>query len=203
MCSWCYGFAPELERLRAALGERVGLRLYAGGLRPYTREPMDAARKAKTREHWTHVARASGRAFDQAFFEREGFVYDTEPASRAVVTLRALAPEAAHERALDYLHAIQRAFYAGNRDVTDEETLAALATAFGQEHETFLGQLRSDAMKQAVREDFAAAARIGVTGFPTVLLETAKQTYLVTQGYVSADELIAVLEPVIAREANA
>ncbi|UCE31136.1 MAG: DsbA family protein, partial [Burkholderiales bacterium] len=193
MCSWCYGFAPQIERMRAALADRAGFRLFAGGLRPYTREPMDEGRRTQIREHWEHVAQASGQPFDHAFFEREGFVYDTEPASRAVVTMRGRAPQ----RALDYMHAIQTAFYAENRDVTDESTLAEIATRFVADREQFLQALRSDAMKAAVREDFAAAASAGVTGFPTLLLETPRQTYLVTQGYVKAEGLLPALLEVI------
>ena len=50
-------------------------------------------------------------------------MYDTEPACRAMVTMRRLAPD----KALGFMAAIQRAFYGNNQDVTQAEVLAAIA----------------------------------------------------------------------------
>src|SRR3712207_8936900 len=52
------------------------------------------------RSHWEHVAELTGQPFEFAFFDRQGFVYDTEPACRAVATVREQRPELA----LPYLH---------------------------------------------------------------------------------------------------
>ena len=43
MCSWCYGFAPEMNRVMLAMGERVDLILQAGGLRPFHTEVLTEA----------------------------------------------------------------------------------------------------------------------------------------------------------------
>ena len=57
LCSWCYGFGPELGRL---LARKPGIRLdlVMGGLRAGNREPASATFKAMIHEHWTHVAQA-------------------------------------------------------------------------------------------------------------------------------------------------
>ena len=47
------------------------------------------------RNAWTQVNGATGQPFDFAFLERDGFVYDTEPACRAVVTVRRMMPKLA------------------------------------------------------------------------------------------------------------
>ena len=137
MCSWCWGFAPAMEAVGAQHPE-LPVRLVMGGLRPFTAGAMDAAAKARTRSHWQHVEAASGQPFDFAFFEREGFIYDTEPAARAVVAARRLAPEAA----FPLYHRIQRAFYAGNRDVTDAGVLSELAAEGGLDRQAFSCRIR-------------------------------------------------------------
>ena len=81
MCSWCWGFAPTIESISQRFGESLPIRLMMGGLRPGTTKPLDQAGRRTIREHWEHVREASGQPFDFRFFEREDFVYDTEPAS--------------------------------------------------------------------------------------------------------------------------
>ena len=44
------------------------------------------------RSHWEHVAEATGQPFNYAFFDRQGFVLDTEPSCRATVTVRNIKP---------------------------------------------------------------------------------------------------------------
>ncbi len=194
LCSWCYGFGPELTRL-LEMRPDLDLRLVMGGLRPYNTEPMSEAFRDMLRGHWVHVATASGLPFSDAIFERPGFVYDTEPPCRAVVTAREM--DAA--RAFDLMKAIQAAFYRDGRDVTQAPELGALARVCGYEREAFLARFESDAMVERTRNDFATAQQLGVSGFPTLALEHAGQLYLVTSGYTSADVLAQRLDGIAER----
>lgn len=193
LCSWCYGFGPELARLLQAHPE-AQVELIMGGLRAFNREPMSAPFKAMLREHWEHVRHASGLDFDESVLEREGFVYDTEPACRAVVTARELD----RSRALDVMKAIQVAFYREARDVTDPGVLADIAAACGYERDAFLRELESDAMRSLTMGDFAATQSMGVGGFPTLGVAHGEQLYLVTSGFVKsavlAERLAAIAD---------
>ncbi|MDE2297133.1 MAG: hypothetical protein KGK18_03120, partial [Burkholderiales bacterium] len=120
MCSWCYGFAKPLDELLADPqgAAPLQLALLMGGLRPFTTEPMALARADELAGHWHHVEQASGQPFTQAphtAMHRPGFVYDTEPASRATVTVRSRWPQ----QVWRYFKAVQHAFYAEGRDVTE------------------------------------------------------------------------------------
>ena len=184
LCSWCYGFGPELDKLLAR-HEGAELDMVMGGLRPYNSEPMSEAFKAMLREHWRHVQETSGLAFSEAILEREDFVYDTEPACRAVVTARALAPD----RAFAYLKAMQRAFYQEGRDMTDAGELADLAAAGGYNRSHFVEGFESPAMRTATRNDFATTQSIDVAGFPTLAVRQGAGLFLVTSGFAHADVL--------------
>ena len=184
LCSWCYGFGPELSKLLAAQPERK-LALVMGGLRPFNREPMSLAFRTMLREHWHHVATASGLPFSQELLVRDDFVYDTEPACRAVVTARQLFPA----QALTLMKAIQAAFYRDGRDATDANVLADIAADHGYDRATFFTAMESEAMRAATRADFAATQSLGVSGFPTVAASHGEELYLVTSGYVTHDVL--------------
>ena len=165
MCSWCWGFSPTIQAIVSRWGRRAPVRLVMGGLRPGTTEPMTAAAKQDVRGHWDHVRQASGQPFSSEAMGQEGFVYDTDPAARAVV----LARRAGSDQALAYLHAAHAAFYAQARDVTRPEVLADLAADLGLDRATFLADLASEEAKQETWRDYATSRGAGVAGFPTLV----------------------------------
>jgi putative protein-disulfide isomerase len=184
LCSWCYGFGPELSRLLARHpGTR--LELVMGGLRPYNTQPTTAEFRAMLRGHWRHVATASGLPFSESALDREGFIYDTEPACRAVVTAR----DTDSAKAYPYLKAVQLAFYRDGRDATNGDVLADIAAEAGYDRDIFRMNLDSELMREEVKSDFTTAQSLGVSGFPTLGVSYGAQLYLVTSGYVTDDVL--------------
>lgn len=184
LCSWCYGFGPELEKLLAR-NPGAKLELVMGGLRPYNTEPMSESFREMLREHWRHVREASGLPFSEAIFSIPGFVYDTEPPCRAVVTARHLDTG----RAPGYLKAVQATFYGGGRDVTKADILADIAAGAGYDRGEFLSRLESEEMRNETRIDFTTAQTLGISGFPTLGVAYGPQLYLATSGFVTADVL--------------
>ena len=184
LCSWCYGFGPELTKLLERHPD-TRLDLVMGGLRPYNTQPTTPEFKAMLREHWRHVATASGLPFSDAALDREGFVYDTEPSCRAVVTARDMDVA----KAYPYLKAIQRAFYRDGRDATSGDVLADIAAEAGYQRDTFRMNLDSELMREEVKSDFATTKTLGVSGFPTLGVGYGAQLFLVTSGYVTDDVL--------------
>jgi len=198
MCSWCYGFGPELSALLDGL-PGMPLHVVVGGLRAHNTQPMNAELKTTLLSHWQHVGQRSGLPFVPDALNRAGFVYDTEPACRAVVAARTLAPTAT----LAVFHAIQHAFYAQGEDVTQPEVLAATATAalsatgHPTEAERFLALWQSDAAREATEADFAQTRQWGVSGFPTLVLERDGRLDLVSAGYLPMPKLVEVLETLV------
>jgi len=193
MCSWCWGFAPVI----AAAAERLPVRLVLGGLRPGTTTPMSAAARAEMPTHWEHVRAASGQPFDgEAFVQRDGFVYDTDPACRAVVAARRQNPDLA----LPYLHAAQSAFYAKGRDVTQADVLGDLAADLGLDLPRFRQDLDADDVKQETWGDYAVSQNAGVRGFPTLIVgRNADGTYaVVTRGFQPAAGVLEGIDAWIA-----
>lgn len=190
MCSWCYGFAPVIAAIEQHFRGRLPLRLVMGGLRAGQTRPMRDQDKDYIRGAWTKVGAASGQPFDFSFFEREGFVYDTEPACRAVVTMRSRNPS----RALAFLERIQSAFYAENRDVTSAEVLADLAAEEGEDRTEFSAAFLSPEVRNETFRDFLLAQEFGIQGFPTLIVGGGKQYALVTSGFRPLDGIPEALD---------
>lgn len=202
MCSWCYGFGPEITALHQGLPE-VPVELIMGGLRAHQKKPITAEQRNTIRSHWQQVHAASGLPFSDVVLSQENFVYDTEPACRAVVAARQLAPQTS----LAVLHAIQQAFYAEGQDVTKGSVLAqvcaAAMTAVGHtiDADEFERAWTSDAALDATAADFALTKKWGVTGFPTVVLERDRALDLVASGFTRMPELVDKLQALVDQQA--
>ncbi len=199
MCSWCYGFAPEMQLVLSAIGERAEMLLFSGGLRPFTKAPVADDMRSYLAETFGRIGELTGQPFAEGALQQPGFVYDTEPASRAVVTMRELAPGEEYP----YMLAIQSAFYAGGEDITRSEVLAAHAEAAGVARADFLAAFESIAIRQATLVDFQVAQQFDVDGFPTLILNwqdaSAKAQFAVVgKGYAKAPILIERLNAALA-----
>jgi putative protein-disulfide isomerase len=193
MCSWCWGFAPVVDAISEIWGESLPIRLILGGLRPGNTTPMTDEARAQLRGHWVHVTEASSQGFGAGALATPGFIYDTDPAARAVV----LMCEGAPGREIACLRDLQKAFYQDGLDITDLEVLAGFAPRYGLEAAPFLAALRDPEVKQRTWRDYAVAQNAGVTGFPTLILgPMADGTYApITRGFQPAGAVI----PMIAR----
>lgn len=191
MCSWCWGFSPVKKALEDQCKGRAELTFIAGGLRPFTKEPADEERKTFLRQHWQDVNERTGQPFSFTILERDDFVYDTEPACRAAVTVREMEGDA---RALDFFSELQRAFYADNADVTQPDVLTGLAGGFGVDAAAFGEKLISDDMRQATLTDFQTAQALGVSGFPTVIVREDDNYGYLTVGYQPHEQLARLLD---------
>lgn len=187
MCSWCWGFAPVIDTLVDEFASALSLRVVAGGLRPYTKEPMDSASRAEILHHWHSVNEMTGQPFSFEDALPDGFVYDTEPACRAVVTARELAGDRV---ALQMMRCLHETFYLGRGDVTQTGALLEAATQVDDlDTDAFAGQLETDAARDAVLDDFRFSYSLGVRGFPTVLLQRDQKYGLLSSGYQPLERL--------------
>ncbi|MGL4727244.1 MAG: DsbA family protein [Bosea sp. (in: a-proteobacteria)] len=164
MCSWCWGFAPSIRAIIARWGSTLPIRLVLGGLLPGTTQALSEEQMMSTRNHWDSVAKLSGQPFNFAFTDHKGFIFDTEPACRAVVTMLFDYPD----KGLALLEHIQNTFYARNTDVSDPETLAALAGACGVSAIDFRAKFESREMRAETRLHFDIAKGSGVRDFPAL-----------------------------------
>lgn len=193
MCSWCYGISEELAKLKEAYADKAGFRVVVGGLRPNETEPMDEQLKDFLAKHWKEVNGRSGRPFAFDIMERDDFVYNTEPACRAVVTARHLKPEVEFQ----FFKDVQYAFYAKNEDTNEVDTYLDIAEKHGIDREEYKAYFESDDAKKATQGDFVTSAEMGVRGFPTIVLRLGDKWYLVTNGYTTFEAMDTALKTVI------
>jgi putative protein-disulfide isomerase len=187
MCSWCYGFGPELTKLREEL-KGVPFSMIMGGLRDG--EIFDEAKLKNHLGYWQAVHEATGLPFDATALSQEGFNYTTEPACRAVVTVRSL------DKSKEYAmySALQKAFYAEGRDVTQEDVLVEVAESVGVDKILFVEQFQSEGMYKAAQADKQKARTFGVSSFPTLIIIDKQGHMSQIRGYKKYEELVALMK---------
>jgi putative protein-disulfide isomerase len=107
-----------------------------------------------------------------------------------VVTAGNLAPDSIFAM----FKAIQSAFYAKGRDVTQRESLADLAAELGLDRVAFLQTFDSDEAHARVRAHFKQARQVGVRGFPTLILQQGETLHLIANGWQPLDEIREKIE---------
>lgn len=189
MCSWCWGVAPELDTLVDRHPE-LPLRIVVGGLRPGPgAQTVDERLAGYLAHHWEAVEQRSGQPFDSSLLEQQGWLYDTEPACRAVVVMRELAP---HDT-FAFFKRLQRAFYAEGMILSEDAPFRSLAAEFDVDGEEFTRIFTSEEAAKSTWTDFSLARSWGINGFPTILARRGDSASVIARGYTSAHDMEARL----------
>ncbi len=191
MCSWCWGFAPIIEELRAALSDEYKFSLVLGGLRTKGEMPWNDTSKEYLRGHWKQVSKRTGQAFSDSLFEKEYFDYNTYPACKAVITVRELF---GIQSAFEYLHTIQEAFYTRTEDITNIDVLSDLLSSIESDRESFKTFFDSDRAQLLMEHDFAKARSMGANAFPSVVVIDEEGHMVCQKGYRSLLEMQKLLK---------
>ncbi|MEM6697218.1 MAG: DsbA family protein [Bacteroidota bacterium] len=191
MCSWCWGIAEELKTLReyyVAKGNEF--KIVVGGLRPGGGDQWNAQFKNFLKHHWEEVNKRSGQDFGYQLFEREEFNYDTEPACRAVVAARSFIGD----QELAFFEAVQRRFYVDNEDPKEVDFYKPICKKFDIDFDTFAKVFQDQATTKATHEEFVLNRSWGVRGYPSIVVKTEDQMYLVANGYSTFEQMKGRIE---------
>jgi putative protein-disulfide isomerase len=177
MCSWCYGFSPELDKIREAF-PLTTFEMVMGGLRSGGQETMSDLR-AFLSSHWIEVEKASGQRFNHSILKRDDLIYNTEPACRAAIVAKQLNPFVSYE----YFKRLQKSFYLDNQVPTDVDVFIGIATDLGIDPTDFKEKFNHRQAKMDAYSEFDLANTLGAQGFPTLIAKINGRLFLVTNGY--------------------
>lgn len=180
MCSWCWGIAPELEKLKDYCEDRqLEFQIKVGGLRPQGGDPWDQNIKDFLRHHWDQVHELSGQPFSYNLLELDHFNYHTEPACRMVVAARRWLGKGN----LQWFKVLQKTFYVDALDINDIQNITPLCEAFKIDFPTFVEHAQSPQVKQATQQDFRETRQWGIQGYPSLVLMEGQKLTGISYGY--------------------
>ena len=185
MCAWCYGFTAVVRRLRALWQGKLRVQVLFGDLHAYADSPLQQHEKDQLAVSWHRVQERTFLPFDYRFFKQQDFVYNTEPACRALLCVRLLRPVLT----LEVLRAMHSAFYADGMDLRNPGVLARIVSMFGISENLFLTLFESEEIMQQMEDEFGYVNDIGADTFPSVFLLTNHGIEQIAKGYIELYEL--------------
>ena len=180
MCSWCWGFRPVWEQLRAGLPAQVRVQAILGGLAPDSDQPMPLDMQNGLQDTWRRIQqRIPGTVFNFEFWETCSPRRSTYPACRAVIAAGTQGPEYESSMVL----VIQRAYYQQARNPSDNSTLVELAEELGLDTGRFSGDLAAPATQARLEREIAQSRALGLGGFPSLVLDVNGSRWPVPLNY--------------------
>ena len=190
MCSWCWGFTPTIEALRAE--DRCALRYVMGGLARDSDEPMPTDMRDYVQNAWREVAQRTGASFNWDFWSQCQPRRSTYPACRAVL--------AAGDLGAQMFHRIQRAYYLEARNPSDAAVHAELAADLGMDSVRFVAALTSREIEAALQDQLRLRRRLQATAFPSLLLELRGSYRWINRGWEDREVVLTRFEELIAKK---
>ena len=190
LCIWCYGFTPQLTKLRATLQPGITFITINGGL-----FPAEKARKADYAfRHYlkgavNRVTTMTGKQFTDKFWIRlasENFYYDTEPASLAMYVVGHLKSD---RYANHYMEHLQKKFFVDGIDPTSKEHLARVGQDIGIEKKEFLKCYDDECFLELTRKQYKFAKSLGIQSYPSLVLVNNNNAYSVSSGYAKFEDI--------------
>ncbi len=185
MCSWCYGIAPQWQKVYEHYKETAEIEIIMGGLRPYHNVPMTEM-KDFLAEHWQQVNKVTNQKFSYGILDDASLVYDTEPPCRATAIVRQIAPD----QAVPFFELIQEDFYAENKYLGSADAYTESLEALDIPVAAFAEAFESDTWKEQIKQDFQKSRTLGVNSFPTILVEKEGRVSVVAKGYSTSEQIM-------------
>lgn len=187
MCSWCWAFRPVWQELKLALPTAVSVSYIVGGLAPDSNNPMPLGLQRQIQQHWHTIQQCvPGTMFNFEFWQQNTPRRSTYPACRAVIAAKSQG--AAYEDAM--MKAIQHAYYLQAQNPSDDDVLLACAASLNLDMQRFESDLNSSACKQQLMSDIRLSQRLGVEGFPSLVLDVDGECHSIAVNYTDSDAMM-------------
>jgi len=197
LCGWCYGFTSVLDKLHAAFHDRLSFDVLSGGMIMGDRVGPIGQVAPYIKRAYKDVENRTGVTFGEKFLnevlEPGTAVFSSEKPCIALTAFKSYQPE----QVVSFAHALQHAVYYDGKDLTDDAIYPDLVKPYGIDGDNFVQKLNSTDSKRKTHEEFKIVGEMGISGFPTVLLLTQKQNYLLARGYTDFEPLHQTIEKIL------
>ncbi|MFN6944308.1 MAG: DsbA family protein [Cytophagaceae bacterium] len=182
LCGWCYGFSPVMQQIKKDYETELDFEIVSGGLAIGERAAPIKVTYSYIKNALVTVEKRTGVVFGPNFREmaEEGsYMYNSEPACMALTAIKKIKPEIA----FNYAHTLHDLLFRDGISLNDTNTYIELARKYKIDEHQFLKEF--NASKEDTYSEFSYAKSLGVTGFPTLILQKDGQNFVLARGYDS------------------
>ena len=180
MCSWCWGFSHTWNKVKNSLPSEINVQYVLGGLAPDSSEVMPNKMREYIQMNWHKIEqKIPGVSFNYTFWDSCTPKRSTYPACRAVIAVKNQNSEL--EQTMVKL--IQQAYYLEAKNPSEDDVLISLAKTLDLDIKQFTQDLNSEPTQQLLSNDIALMQSMGVSSFPSLVLQTTNRIKSITIDY--------------------
>ena len=180
MCSWCWGFSHTWNKVKNSLPSEINVQYILGGLAPDSSEVMPNEMREYIQMNWHKIEqKIPGVSFNYTFWDSCTPKRSTYPACRAVIAVKKQNSDL--EQTMVKL--IQQAYYLDAKNPSEDDVLISLAKTLDLDIKQFTQDLNSESTQQLLSDDIALMQSMGVSSFPSLVLQTTNGIKLITIDY--------------------
>ncbi len=171
ICSHCWAIEPVLRRFVEQYGHYFNFHTVMGGLLEKWHDgPIDPAngiyKPADVAGHWREVGQHSRMPIDGSLMI-DNPVQSSYPPSRVFKIIQKNHSDA---KAFEYLRRAREALFAFNQNIAEKSVMIEIVNQLGLDGEAIVSEAEQSVGQQLLDEDFALARKLGVRGFPTIMM---------------------------------
>jgi putative protein-disulfide isomerase len=171
ICSHCWAIEPVLRRFKEQYEHYFNFLPVMGGLlEKWGDGPVDPANgiygPTDVAPHWREVGVHSRMPIDGSLMI-DNPVQSSFPPSRVYKVIQQHYNDAL---ANEYLRRAREALFAFNQNISDPSVMIEIVNRLGLDGEAIVKKAEQPAGQQLLNEDFGLARRLGVRGFPTIII---------------------------------
>lgn len=190
MCSWCWAFRSVWQQVQQQLPSNIEVRHLLGGLAEDNDQPMPEELKRRISMGWYRIQKQVENVnFNHDFWTNCIPRRSTYPACRAIIAAREMDKKSEQPM----LQAIQTAYYLAAKNPSDNEVLIECAESIGLDKTKFSELLMGKAIHHELLAEIKYARGLGVSSFPSLVLEKAGVTEILEYDYNNAEVLLRQL----------
>lgn len=190
LCGWCYGFSPVITQFHEKYKDEVEIEVLSGGM--ITGKRIGPIGEVAPYIRWAYkdVEKATGVTFGSHFLNSTlalgEAIFTSIPPAIALSVFKSMSSSGS---SLSFVSEIQKAIYYKGIEPKDYKAYGKIAASFGLDASFFILKMNNSLYQTRAEEDFKKVVALGVSGFPTVLMETNGAKQKIVSGYRSLDQL--------------
>jgi putative protein-disulfide isomerase len=188
MCSWCYAFKKDYDKLKKNLPSNIELINIVGGLAKETDESMPKEMQEKIASIWHEIEKTTGTKFNHDFWK------NCKPRRATYLACKAVISAKEQNRENEMIDAIQTAYYQKAQNPSDEDTLISLAKDLNLDMNIFQNDLKSEKIEVLFQNDLQKRRELKVFSFPSLILQYKKELYPINIKYNEVDKILKQIE---------
>ncbi|MEJ8302968.1 DsbA family protein [Saccharibacillus sacchari] len=196
ICSHCWALEPVLGRFIRQYGQYFNVTIAMGGLLPSWHGFGDRAngiqKPSDVAGHWREVGEHSRMPIDGSVW-LDNPLQSSFPPSRVFKVIQ--NKHAGKEQ--EFLRKAREQLFAFNENIAEDLTMIRLVDEIGLDGKAIVDEAATEAAQDLLEEDFALASRLGVRGFPTIILMNEENKGVKIVGAQALDTYVKGLESVL------